>query len=163
MPEAKKIEIIARGVVRHGHWILLCRNLDKGYYYLPGGHVEPGEAAADALVREMQEEAGVTVPVGACLLVNESRFEQGGKARHEINLVFHVEPPHPPHPAGGDSPVFCEAPEPVRSLEEHIGFEWVDMAALSDTDLRPTVIRAWLVSGGDLGDTTRPGWISTHE
>ncbi len=30
-------------------------------YTLPGGHVEPGEGIVDAVVREMQEETGLTV------------------------------------------------------------------------------------------------------
>src|SRR5262249_44925533 len=40
------IEVIARGVIRRGRFVLACRNVKKGYVYLPGGHVEFGETAA---------------------------------------------------------------------------------------------------------------------
>jgi ADP-ribose pyrophosphatase YjhB (NUDIX family) len=45
-PQPTRIEVIARGVMFHEEHVLLCQNCKHGYYYLPGGHVEPGEAAA---------------------------------------------------------------------------------------------------------------------
>lgn len=131
---ADSIEIIARGVLRRGQAVLLCRNTRKGYYYLPGGHIEPGESAAEALAREFHEETGLKVRAGAPLLASEVRFRDGKKSRHEYNLVFQVE-----HSDG-------RPPERVRSREPGIEFEWVDLAAIVDSDLRPAGIRAWLIS-----------------
>lgn len=37
----------------------------RGRWSVPGGRVEPGESDAQALVREMAEETGLTVEVGA--------------------------------------------------------------------------------------------------
>ena len=125
-------EIIARGLLTRGPAILVCRNLAKGYCYLPGGHVEPGELAAESLVREFAEETGLKVNVGPPALVAEVVFGKGG---HEINAVFHVEHRGPP-------------PETVESQEPDIGFEWLDAAAIVDADLRPRAIKAWLVGGG---------------
>lgn len=125
-------EVIARGLLTRGPAVLVCRNLAKGYCYLPGGHVEPGELAAESLVREFAEETGLKVNVGPPALVAEVVFGKGG---HEINAVFHVEHRGPP-------------PETVESQEPDIGFEWLDAAAIVDADLRPRAIKAWLVGGG---------------
>jgi 8-oxo-dGTP diphosphatase len=127
-----EIEVIGRGLLVERGRVLLCRSVAKGYYYLPGGHVEMGEAAADAVVRELKEECGMAVEVGDCRLVAEGVFETKKKRHHEVNLVFHVKR------SGEDQ---------VKSLEPDITFDWVDLAALIDLDVRPESIKAWLVAG----------------
>jgi 8-oxo-dGTP diphosphatase len=49
-----------------GRLLLIQRGHEpgKGLWSLPGGRVEPGETAAEALVREMEEETGLTVEPG---------------------------------------------------------------------------------------------------
>lgn len=145
MPDS--IEIIARGALIVGTRVLLCRNVRHGYFYLPGGHVEFGEPAADALQREFAEETGLSVTVGACGLVSENAFQAGGKKHHEINVVFHVE--HPDREAAG---------RPVLSREADIAFEWVELAAVVDTDVRPLSAKAWLASGAGEGGGG-PEWV----
>lgn len=59
-------EVVA-AVLRRGPRVLLCRRSPgrawfPGVWDLPGGHVEPGESPARALVRELAEEIGVRVP-----------------------------------------------------------------------------------------------------
>lgn len=131
----ESIEVIARGVFIRASRVLLCRNVRRGYYYLPGGHVEFGESAAEALEREWAEECGLHVKAGALCLVTEGSFSAKGIKHHELNLVFHVE-----HPG--------ELPRSIRSHEKSIAFEWIDLAAIVDTDVRPAAVKAWLVSSG---------------
>ncbi|MCL4221488.1 MAG: NUDIX domain-containing protein [Phycisphaerales bacterium] len=145
MPHAH-IELIARGVLVHHSKVLVCRNLKHGYCYLPGGHVEFAERAADALSRELREEAGLESRVGAFLIGTEEVFESGRRLHHEVNLVFHVEQ------LGDES----SPPTTVSSKEPGISFGWIDLAALHEADLRPASIKAWLLAGGN--DVTR--WIS---
>jgi len=41
--------------------VLLTRRTDNGHWCLPGGHMEPGESAAEACERETWEETGLKV------------------------------------------------------------------------------------------------------
>lgn len=141
--------MIARGLVVRENRVLACRNLEHGHLFLPGGHVEPGEPASAALARECDEECGEPIRVGPLLLVAESLFEQQGRPRHEVNLVFHVE-----HAAG-------VWPERVTSREAHIGFAWLE-PAMAQAELLPRVIGAWAADrcSGNRAQTPTAGWIS---
>lgn len=46
-----------------GRILLICENYDRRRYGFPGGAVEPGETALDAVVREVREETGVEVEI----------------------------------------------------------------------------------------------------
>ena len=68
--------------------LLLVRHSkgDRSYWLLPGDGVEYGESLADALRREMREETGLDVEVGALLFANDSIPPD--RSRHVINLYF---------------------------------------------------------------------------
>jgi len=84
-------EIIARALIVRDNKILVCKNTTKEYYFLPGGHVENKETLAEALVREIEEEIGVTVTTYSFIGAVENIFAQGGEDVHELNFVFAVE------------------------------------------------------------------------
>ncbi len=54
-------------VIQSGHVLLVERLVQpgKGLWALPGGHIDPGETALDAAIRELYEEAGLDMPKGA--------------------------------------------------------------------------------------------------
>lgn len=54
----------------------------------PGGGIEPGESAADAVARELQEELGLAVTGVAPLGVLEHRIAFAGRELHELVHVF---------------------------------------------------------------------------
>jgi len=129
---SKRIEVIARGLWRKNGRVLLCRDVDRGHAYLPGGHVNPMELAEVALVREFIEECGVPVSVGPPLLCWEARFLQAGKPKHELTVVFHVE-----QQRGGPDP------DVIESREEGISFEWADSHALPQVGVVPAPVARW--------------------
>src|SRR5688572_29186991 len=61
-PQATIVVPLVYAIVRNDEGdVLLVRRLDTGDWELPGGRVDPGESAVDALVREVEEEAGLVV------------------------------------------------------------------------------------------------------
>lgn len=132
------IETIARGFIRSGNRVLLCQSRKHGYHYLPGGHIEFGEPAREALARELLEECGLESVVGPLLLTEEQIFTQKNKNRHEITLIFRVDRLGP-----GQT-----MPDEVPSAEDHIAFVWADLAAVTDLVIYPESTKAWLASGG---------------
>jgi len=71
-------------LVARGHGAL------KGQWSLPGGHIEPGERAAAAAVREVREEAGIEAEIAGLLDIHEVvlRDNAGGLLAHYLIAVF---------------------------------------------------------------------------
>ena len=72
--------------------ILLTRRQDNGRFCLPGGGIEPGESAAQAAVREVQEEVGLDVEITKLVGVYSSpdvliRYADGNQYQY-VSVLF---------------------------------------------------------------------------
>lgn len=143
-----EIEILARGLCVQDGQVLVCQTAGAKITYLPGGHVEFGESAPVALVRELQEECGVEVRAGALLGVIEHTFIQKGERHCEVNLVFAMQAPtlRPRHP--------------VPTLEAHLSFAWIPLADLAASPLEPAALRSLIPAWQPAPPTA--GWASTY-
>ncbi|MER7277929.1 NUDIX domain-containing protein [Dactylosporangium sp. NPDC000244] len=103
-----------------GRW-LLVRKRGTSVFMQPGGKLEPGEAAADALVRELAEELGLRVDPSA--LGHVGRFE--APAANEAGFTV-------------DADVYT-APlsGPVEALAEIEELYWLDPARPAGVELAP--------------------------
>lgn len=100
---------------KNGKYLLQDRTKDdwKGYT-LPGGHIEPGESIVDAVIREMQEETGLTIRHPHLCGVKQFPLEEG----RYIVFLFETE----------------EFEGELRSSEEGT-MHWIDEKELSQVNL----------------------------
>ena len=89
---------------------------------LPGGMVDPGETAFQAVVRELEEETGIRLPVDA--------FQLG-----YVETVFYPDPDRSVTKFLFTAQI-AETPEVCVSWE-HASFEWVPVERLGAVSLRP--------------------------
>ena len=74
--------------------LLLMHRADNGYWGLPGGNMEIGESAAQAVAREVCEETGIEVSVGRLIGVYSDPANHmiasypNGALVHYVNLCF---------------------------------------------------------------------------
>ena len=79
----------AGGLVVRGEEVLLIAPR-AGRWQLPKGHVERGEAPADAAVREVREETGVTARVLAPLPSIDYTYEVEGRVRVHKRVDYYL-------------------------------------------------------------------------
>ncbi|MFH1335140.1 MAG: NUDIX domain-containing protein [Candidatus Zixiibacteriota bacterium] len=132
------------------NYILLVRQKEADYTFLPGGHIEFGEAARFALVREIEEELGLSVEVGQLLGVIEHKWSTDYHLSHELNLIFSIS---------------CEelkSDHSPESREGNLEFLWHPLNDLKSVNLKPPplceLVPRWLKEKG-----MTIGWDSTIE
>lgn len=127
MSRKNQIEVIARAIMMNEDNILLCRMRDAKWYFLPGGHVEFGEFAEKALVRELNEEANITgVKVGNLAGIIENKFPIDEQLHHEINMFFDVE---------------LKEDLSFENQESHILYEYISLDKIDDVKILPMSIK----------------------
>ncbi len=152
----KGIHVVSRGVIVDQGHILLAYDprphpfhyyeLNRHFYYLPGGHIEFQESAENALIREIKEETGLDAEIEQFLGIIEHAWSFPGDEicchTHEINVIFKI---HSTGLSFGDT---------VPHKEEHVAFQWMPLAHLQAMDLRPlpllSALPHWL-AGTDHG------------
>ena len=110
----------ARSIIIRNGKIAMIHSLKYDYYKFPGGGIEPGESAADALIRETAEEAGLTV-------ISDSIREYGYVHRIQKSTVEEDE-----YFVQDNYYYLCDAEESVRpqklddyESDEHFTLEFV--------------------------------------
>ncbi len=138
----------ARAVIIHEGRVLLLRAQEPGrtYYFLPGGHVQHGERAQEAAVREVKEETGLEVAVERALGVREfiaarhtKRPKNMPAGHHALAVIFLC------RLLGSEVGRFqCDTGAGGVS-----GMEWIDLAKVAGVELHPPHLKTLLLSGLD--------------
>ncbi|PIP23410.1 MAG: ADP-ribose pyrophosphatase [Candidatus Nealsonbacteria bacterium CG_4_10_14_0_2_um_filter_38_17] len=126
MPNQYKnqIEVTIRAVICKDDEILVCKYREKDYCFFPGGHLEFGEKADEALIREMKEEAGLELTNCNFIGALENFFIEDDEDHHEIILAF-------------EGSVYDGK---LESLEDHLDFFWKDTNELVKGNILPLAL-----------------------
>lgn len=79
----------AEGIIYNKEFtkVLVQCDSEESFFRFPGGSVEFGETASEAIARELIEEFDLATIVGALAVVNESIIEYDGKQIHNCTLL----------------------------------------------------------------------------
>ncbi len=141
MSSKNNIHVLARAVIVDQDHLLVCKTLDLpiSFYFLPAGHIEHGESAAAAVLRELIEESGSHCTIKRVLGCLEHSFVPGHNSichNHEYNFFYEAE---------SDA---LKLGKPIARLEDHIELIWPPLHEMGAIDFRPeplkTLIPEWL-------------------
>lgn len=82
-----------RAIIMDAQKILMAKHA-RGYYYPIGGRVHMGESSVDAVLREVQEETGVTMEIDRIGFLHENFYfdDKRGMNTHELALYYYMKP-----------------------------------------------------------------------
>jgi|SRR5271154_1707061 len=129
----------ASGIAIHRGHVLLVRIEQYPFWFLPGGHVEMGELADAAMIREMREESGLDVKIDRLVWVVENFFTHDGQRHQELGFYYLVTPP-----AGAAQ---LDLGKEFYGKEENgtpLIFRWHRLDALANLNVFPSFLKAAL-------------------
>jgi 8-oxo-dGTP diphosphatase len=120
----KRIEVVGAVIVRDG--LILCAQRGSeaklpGMWEFPGGKIEPGESATEALVREITEELSCNIEVHE--FINTAEYE------YEFGIVVL-------------STYYCSLISGEPELSEHDGMVWLRPDELQQLEWAPADLPA---------------------
>ncbi len=142
----KSPRVAVRAILLHNNRLLLVNAYPAGQSSLmctPGGGVEPGTSLPDNLIREVHEETGLQIKVGAPCLVNE--FHDPASGFHQVDIYFRCT-------VDGSAQI-----DPNWQDKEAIvsQWRWVTEAELDHLPYKPDSLKA-VAFGGPAGITYDP-------
>ncbi len=134
-PSHHPIHLRVRAVIQQQGHLLVAHHKGASYFCLPGGHLEPGEALAQAVERECREEMECSlVEVGPLVALYEGAYKKKERLCHELCYLFLVR-------AEWDG---YEKLCPPISREEGISFSWKAISSLENSAFLPRNLAPFL-------------------
>ena len=121
------------GVCIQNGCVLLQKPTNDTAFAFPGGHVAFGETHAQTLIREFEEEMGMSISVGELMWVGELFFPWGERRCHQICLYYAVKPLDSAISATG----MFMGQEHLSGRNFEMEFHWMPMEKLGRIEVYP--------------------------
>lgn len=128
---AKSPRIAVRAVIVHTNRLLLVNAWPDGRSELlcaPGGGAEPGASLPDNLAREVHEETGLRIEVGAPCLINE--FHDPASGFHQVEVFFRCV-------LVGSARINPDWQDPEKIVDKHL---WVSREEFDKLTVKPNAL-----------------------
>ena len=125
----------AAGLLLASEMVLLQRKETDSFWALPGGGIEHGESAQQALVRELREELDWVPAELRLFCVAESLFTHGNQLIQQYGFYFSVRAD-----ALWRQQNCPPAHQEFRGQEAELVFQWCRQAKLATIAIRPTAL-----------------------
>jgi ADP-ribose pyrophosphatase YjhB (NUDIX family) len=127
-PQANSIVVaVTAFVLNDAGKLLMIRRTDNDLYAIPGGAQEIGETISQTVVREVQEETGITVEVTGLIGIYSDPEHviafTDGEVRQEFSICFRA------RPIAGE----------LRTSNESKEVLWADPAQLDELNIHPSI------------------------
>lgn len=123
-------------VIIHEGKLLAMKDFHSPYYYLPGGRVKLHETAEHAVIREIEEELGVTAHINRALWLNQGFFVEDVTQDkfHELCIYYLMDI------SGTAIPTNVLTFAGVEKSKKHV-FEWLTFDEVKEAYLYPIFIK----------------------
>lgn len=125
-----RLNIRVAAVITDGGKILVEQGDCVPFAVCPGGRINFGETAENAVVREIFEELGVNSQVVRPLYVHQNFFDMDGKRNHELCFFFLLE-------TGLSA---CKNPT-IKGRDNTSTYRWVTFDELQDVPFYPIFLK----------------------
>lgn len=122
----------ARGILARRGSIVVMKGNDETFCHLPGGHIDRGEEAIEALAREVREELALTLSFIRWVAKIENDWP--GTNIHESMDLYEIQT--------------WPSTAPLAAQESHLTAFWYPWHKVAEIDLRPPLAWPWIARIG---------------
>ena len=126
------MRINLRCLIVRDNKLVLCKHINKNFYFLPGGGLEECETIDQGIKRELKEELGIDsskIIIDKDIKVIEQIFTDNDVTYHEINLIKNV---------------YIDI-DVIKSCENHIEFTEIKIDDLHNYNILPLKIKNFIL------------------
>lgn len=125
-----KFNLRVGGIAIVDNCIMLNREVNQKFWFIPGGRIECGEDSRAAIIREMKEEINQDIDVVKIECMIENFFKTKDAKYHEIGIYYRI-----------NVKGLWEGSKYIKDGNGELEYKWIKLEDLESLKLYPEVIK----------------------